>query len=118
MGSVLDGSDPKRSTSGDDGVRSTCSLGLLVTEIGGDEERRSRRRGTVRERSAPSPLLLGLGARESDRETVGSGRFWSGLLLNLLIRSLKEGCLGLIKGAVDDPITDDTPKVGESDVER
>lgn len=107
MGSAAD-----CSTSGDNDVeKKPCSLGLVVmeSETGGGESRRLRCRGKVREHSAPSTLPVGLAVRDVDREREGSGRTWSEVLLNLLIRSLNEGCRDLLEGA---------PTVGESEVER
>lgn len=86
-------------------------------EIAGGQSGK-RRGGMMRERSEPSALPDGLAARDVDREAEGTGGAWSGALLNLLMRSLKEACRDLIELAVVLPLAGETPRVGESDVER
>lgn len=48
----------------------------------------------------------------------GRGRTESEVLLNLLIRSLKDGCRELIEVAAEDTLAGPSPRVGESDTAR
>lgn len=115
--SLFNGSGPGRSSSGDEGVGSTGSLGLLVVETGGgDSPRRWRRRGKVREGWSLSRLPEGLAVREVDREMVGKGRTSSEVLLNLFTSSLKEGWRALEE--VEGTDADGPLKADESEVDR